>query len=74
MVSKPKNKTYIILEIGPYGSRKTIIGRYKVGAKNEKEALVLIKSKYGKHKAFNIYYIIFLFFYIKRIPYNIYFF
>lgn len=56
MVSKPKNKTYIILEIGPYGSRKTIIGRYKVGAKNEKEALVLIKSKYGKHKAFNIYY------------------
>ena len=58
MSSKPKNKNFIVLEIAPYNKKRfgTISGRYRVGARNEKEVLEIIKKKFGKHKAFTVYY------------------
>lgn len=58
MSSKPKNKNFIILEVVPYNKKRfgTICGRHRVGARNEKEVLEIIKKKLGKHKAFTVYY------------------
>lgn len=50
-------KTYIVLERKTTkGTMSTTIGRYKVGAKDEKEALKIIREKLGKLRKFNVYY------------------
>ena len=58
MTSKTKNKNFIIVEVAPYNKKRygTISGRYRVSARNEKEALEIIKKKLGKHRSFTIYY------------------
>jgi hypothetical protein len=57
MGSKPKSKTYIVhhrgqAEHGGY----TILGRYKIGARNEMEAEDLLRGTVGKHAKVKVYY------------------
>jgi hypothetical protein len=57
MTSKPKSKTYIMhhrgqAEHGGY----TILGRYKVGARNRKEAEELLRGVVGKHAKVRVYF------------------
>lgn len=53
MSSKPKNeKAYIVHHNG----HKRCIGRYCVGAKNEKEAEEFLRKEVGKHEKVKVYY------------------
>jgi hypothetical protein len=56
MASKVKNsKVYIVLQGGNYG-QPTTIGRYRVGAKNEREAEEILRNHLGKHIKARTYY------------------
>lgn len=57
MASKPKAKTYIVHHRGrgPLGTCM-VHGRYKVGARNEKEAEDLLRQVVGKHAKVKVYY------------------
>lgn len=53
---KPAN-TYIVQHRGKSAERGcTVFGRYKVGAKNEKEAEALLREVVGKHAKVKVYY------------------
>jgi len=57
LASKPKSKTYIVHHRGQtihglYG----VLGRYRVSARNEKEAEELLKGVVGKHAKVKVYY------------------
>jgi len=53
MASKPKgSKTFIV----HHRASNTIVGRYKVGAKNEKEAESFLRVHVGKHAKVKVYY------------------
>lgn len=54
-IRKSYKKTYLIHENGNY-KQPTIVNVYRVGAKNQKEAISLMKQKVGKHKSFRISY------------------
>lgn len=58
MASKPKrSKTYIIHHRGQANhGGYTVLGRYRIGAKNEKEAEELLRGKVGKHAKVKVYY------------------
>lgn len=60
MGSKPKTKTYIVLHFSgstPNGNHTNIAtGRYRVGARNEKEAEEFLRKKVGKHTRCRVYY------------------
>jgi hypothetical protein len=57
MGSKPKTKTYIVHHRGRADNdRFTVLGRYKVGARNEKEAEDFLKEVVGKHAKVKVYY------------------
>lgn len=60
MSSKPKTKTYIVLHFSgstPNGNHTNIAtGRYRVGARNEKEAEELTRTKVGKFARCRVYY------------------
>lgn len=57
MASKPKSKTYIVLHNG-LNERGivTTFGRYRVGARNPKEAETLVREVVGKHAKVKVYY------------------
>lgn len=57
MASKPKAKTFIVHHRGQaqHGGF-TILGRYQVGARNEKEAESLLREVVGKHAKVKVYY------------------
>jgi 2'-5' RNA ligase len=55
VASKPKSKTFIMHHIGSF-RQPTVRGRYKVGARNEKEAEELLRSVLGKHTSVRVYY------------------
>ncbi|ADO59992.1 hypothetical protein SKN87_26240 (plasmid) [Paenibacillus polymyxa] len=57
MSSKPKTKTYIVHHRGQviHGGY-TVLGRYKIGARNEKEAKQFLREKVGKHTKVKVYY------------------
>lgn len=58
MASKTKrSKTYIVHHRGhsQHGGYTTL-GRYRVGAKNEKEAEMYLRNKIGKHHKVRVYY------------------
>lgn len=57
MASKPKQRTFIVLHRGQseHGIFTTL-GRYRVGARNEKEAEDLVKAEVGKHIKVKVYY------------------
>lgn len=57
MASKPKCKTYIVLHRGQAShGGYTTLGRYIVGARNEKEAESLLRGSVGKHAKVSVYY------------------
>jgi hypothetical protein len=57
MTTKPKCKTFIVLHNGQAShGGYTTLGRYKVGARNEKEAETLLRGVVGKHAKVNVYY------------------
>ena len=57
MASKPKSKTYIVHHRGQaHHGGYTVLGRYKVGARNEKEAEELLRGVVGKHAKVKVYY------------------
>ncbi|MEK3955647.1 MULTISPECIES: hypothetical protein [unclassified Psychrobacillus] len=57
MASKPKEKAYILHHRGRTDSGGCmVLGRYKVGARNEKEAVALVKVVVGKHAKIRVYY------------------
>lgn len=57
MASKPKAKTYIVHHRGRANHGGfTVLGRYKIGARNEKEAEKLLRGIVGKHTKVNVYY------------------
>jgi len=58
MASKPKNvKTYIVHHRGQAShGGYTILGRYRIGAKNEKQAEDLLRDVVGKHAKVKVYY------------------
>jgi hypothetical protein len=57
MASKPKTKNYIVHHRGQaHHGGYTVLGRYKVGARNEKEAEDLLKEVVGKHAKVKVYY------------------
>lgn len=50
MASKPKTKTYYVLHRGMCSlGYYTRLAGYRVGARNEKEAITLVKEVAGKH-------------------------
>ncbi|WCK57389.1 hypothetical protein PP175_25315 (plasmid) [Aneurinibacillus sp. Ricciae_BoGa-3] len=57
MASKPKSRTYIMHHRGraQHGGF-TVLGRYKVGARNEKEAETFLREVVGKHAKVSVYY------------------
>lgn len=57
MASKPKAKTFIVHHRGQaqHGGY-TVLGRYQVGARNEKEAESLLRKVVGKHAKVHVYY------------------
>lgn len=55
MSSKPKSKTYIVHHNGTY-RQPTVIGRYRVGARNEDEAVKILRGSLGKHIKARVYY------------------
>lgn len=52
MVSKPKSKTYIV----HHRVGSLCKGRYRVGARNPKEAEDLLRKLLGKHMTTKMYY------------------
>ncbi|MGX5609931.1 hypothetical protein ACWKTZ_26540 [Bacillus cereus] len=57
MASKPKAKTYIVHHRGQAShGGYTVLGRYKIGARNEKEAENFLKEVVGKHDKVKVYY------------------
>lgn len=57
MVSKPKAKTFIVHHRGQaHHGGYTVLGRYRVGARNEKEAIELVRKEVGKHAKVRVYY------------------
>ncbi|MFF2531310.1 hypothetical protein ACFVS2_20620 [Brevibacillus sp. NPDC058079] len=57
MASKPKSKTYIVHHRGQaHHGGYTVLGRYKIGARNEKEAESLLRNVVGKHAKVKVYY------------------
>lgn len=57
MASKPKTKTYIVHHRGQAShGGYTVLGRYKIGARNEKEAENFLKEVVGKHAKVKVYY------------------
>jgi hypothetical protein len=56
MASKPKNtKMYVVHQNGNF-KQPTVIGRFRVGAKNEKEAEDILRKSIGKHTKVRTYY------------------
>lgn len=55
MSNKLKCKTFIVHQNGTYG-QPTVIGRFRVGAKNEKDAERILRLKIGKHTKVRTYY------------------
>ncbi|MEH6848185.1 hypothetical protein [Bacillus thuringiensis] len=56
MVSKPKSKTFVVHHRGQAShGGYTILGGYRVGARNEKEAEDFVKNKIGKHAKVKTY-------------------
>lgn len=55
MASKPKNRNFIVLRVGTYGQPR-YTGRYRVGARNGKEAIRFLQEVFGKHAQFMVYY------------------
>ena len=54
---KKEPSTYIVLHRGRTAKRGcTVLGRYRVGAKNEEEALKFVKAIAGKHIKAEVYY------------------
>ncbi|PLS19430.1 hypothetical protein CVD28_03165 [Bacillus sp. M6-12] len=57
MASKPKSRTFIVHHRGQANhGGYTVLGRYKVGARNEKEAEELLRGEVGKHAKTKVYY------------------
>lgn len=57
MASKPKSKTYIVHHRGQAShGGYTVLGRYKIGARNEKEAEEFLRKEVGKHAKVKVYY------------------
>lgn len=57
MASKPKAKTYIVHHRGQANhGGYTVLGRYRIGARNEKEAEELLRETVGKHAKVKMYY------------------
>lgn len=57
MASKPKTKTFILLHRGQaHHGGYTVLGRYKVGARNPKEAEQFLREVIGKHVKIQVYY------------------
>lgn len=58
MASKPKNsKTYIVHHRGQAShGGYTVLGRYRVGAKNPEEAESFLREVVGKHAKVKMYY------------------
>lgn len=57
MASKPKSNTYIVHHRGhTRDGGYTVLGRYKVGARNEKEAEDFLRKIVGKHTKVKVYY------------------
>ena len=58
MASKPKGvKTFIVHHRGQtHHGGYTVLGSYKVGAKNEKEAEDFLREVVGKHAKVKVYY------------------
>jgi hypothetical protein len=57
MSSKPKSKTYIVHHRGQaHHGGYTVLGRYKIGARNVKEAESLLRTVVGKHAKVAVYY------------------
>jgi hypothetical protein len=58
MASKPKAKTYIVHHRGKARDHpgNKILGRYRVGARNENEAENLLREHVGKHAKVKVYY------------------
>ncbi|PGT89907.1 hypothetical protein [Bacillus thuringiensis] len=57
MVRKKNGKTYIVHHRGraSHGGF-TVLGRYRVGAKSEKDAEDLLRQEIGKHHKVAVYY------------------
>ncbi|PES54478.1 hypothetical protein [Bacillus thuringiensis] len=56
MASKPKSKTFVVHRRGRANHGGcTILGSYRVGARNEKEAEDFVRSKIGKHAKVKTY-------------------
>ncbi len=58
MSSKVKHsKTYVVHHRGRSAARGCVIfGRYRVGARSEREAMVLLRRVVGKHSKVNVYF------------------
>lgn len=57
MASKPKQgKTYIVIQLATGIGRPLAEGRYRVGAKNRKQAAKFLRNKIGKHAKVHVYY------------------
>lgn len=57
MASKPKSKTFIVHHRGQTNSGGfMVLGRYKIGARNPKEAEDLLRAVVGKHVKVKVYY------------------
>lgn len=57
MASKPKSRTFIVHHRGQaHHGGFTVLGRYRIGARNEKEAESLLKDVVGKHAKVKVYY------------------
>lgn len=52
IASKPKSKTYIV----HHRVGSIVRGRYRIGARNVKEAEQLLRNKLGKHITAKVYY------------------
>jgi hypothetical protein len=57
VASKPKSKTYIVHHNGQaHHGGYTTLARYKVGARNEDEAVQMVRGIVGKHVKVRVYY------------------
>ena len=50
-----KSKTYIVHQNGHF-RQPTILGRFRVGARDPNEAMELLRKKLGKHISCRVYY------------------
>lgn len=57
MASKPKQaRSYVVHHRGRELGFPTVLGRYRVGAKNEKEAEQFLRDHIGKHAKVKVYF------------------